>query len=412
MLFAKANGEWFDFPFLEMTGKSGDFLTLPAKNELIPLPEGASLTMMPGSPPYGFDKEEGSFLLLEYNPYRKKNEPVYAMAALLPQGFSRSLLPGASFSAEEIPLLGYTAVGMEKGRLMAAAIQTDEHKRWHPRHYNTANLAALIEERRREFSGNSIIKQLAYCALNYGCFTAQNIFYRRWEGGIPVSPRCNAECLGCISLQASQRCPAPQSRVSAPPAAEEIAPVAIAHLQAGRDNIISFGQGCEGEPCLEWRIIAAAVKEIRRENARGIINVNTNGGSPQALEALFDAGLNSLRVSLFSPFEKDYRAYHRPRGFGIAEVRQSLLLAGERNIPAALNLLAFPGYTDRPDFLKALAAMCAETGVRQIQIRNLNINPYVMKAFLPSGGGMGLKAMLAYLKTELPHIAIGNYTRA
>ena len=180
LIFARPDGQWFDFPPLQMAAASGDRVLLPAKSELIPLPEGATLTMMPCSAPVGFDRETGEFLELEENPYKKKAEPVYAVAALLPQGFTRLLCPAAVVEGDPLPILGYTAVGLEKGKLVVAAMATDEHRRWHPRYFNTKELPQLVRQRQAEFPGNKVIEQLSRCSLEYGCFTAQNIMYRRW----------------------------------------------------------------------------------------------------------------------------------------------------------------------------------------------------------------------------------------
>jgi pyruvate-formate lyase-activating enzyme len=411
LLFVRPDGQWFDFPPLGMAGISGNRLTRPTKADLIPLPEGATLTMMPDAAPYGVDKESGEFLLLAENPYKKKAEPVYALAALLPQGFTRLLLPAAGPAAKPLPLLGYTAVGVEKGRLMVAAQATDEHERWHPKHYHTPQLPQLIEQRLQEQPQNSILQQLAYCAREYGCFTAQNIFYGRFEGGIPVSPACNAACLGCISLQPAQCCPSPQRRISAPPTAQEIAAVAIPHLQRAEAAIVSFGQGCEGEPTLQYPLLCRAIRQIRGQTKRGLININTNAGDPQAIAALLEAGLDSLRVSLFSPLEEEYAAYHRPQGFGLAQVKQSLLLARQAGCPVALNLLTYPGFTDDERRLQALLELVTESGIAQIQLRNLNIDPAVMQPFCAECWGIGLRNFISRLRAACPQLAIGNYSR-
>jgi len=413
MLFATKKGEWLDFPPLSMLGQSGNCIVLPSKKDLIPLPEGATLTMMPCAAPYGFDAERGDILLLEYDPYKKEDEPIYAMAALLPQGFTRTLLPAAHCSGAQMPLLGYTAVGIdEKGNLVCAARQTDEHHNWHPEHYNTEDLPALAEKRKAEFPENKIISQLCHCSLEYGCFTAQNMLYRRWEAGIPVSPACNAACLGCISLQESECCPSPQCRIASAPSVEEIVALALPHLQQAKDAIVSFGQGCEGEPSLEYEKISAAIKEIRAKTDKGIININTNAGNTKAIKALCEAGMDSFRVSLFSPIDEDYAAYHRPRGYSLADVRASLKIISSHGKRLALNLLSYPGYTDRPVFLEELIRLCKENGVDQIQLRNLNIDPRVMEPFCPEGCGIGLHNMLQLLKSELPNVEIGNYSKA
>ena len=48
------------------------------------------------------------------------------------------------------------------------------------------------------------------------------------------------------------------------PTVEEIVEIARPHLET-EEAIISFGQGCEGEPLLAWRTIAGAIREIRKE---------------------------------------------------------------------------------------------------------------------------------------------------
>ncbi len=410
MLFARPDGQWFDFPALEMAGLSGNRWQKPTKKDLIPLPEGATLTMMPQASPVGVEKDSGEFLLVDENPYKKKAEPVYAMAALLPQGFTRLLLPAVEMSPIELPLLGYTAVGVEKGRLVVAAAATDEHKSWHPRLYNTEELPRLIAKRRQEIPGNRIIEQLAHCSLDYGCFTAQNIFYRRFEGGIPVSPLCNADCIGCISLQPSECCPSPQQRLSFRPEAQEIADLAIPHLQEAKEAIVSFGQGCEGEPSLEWQRICEAIKLIRQRTKRGIININTNAGYTDAISALCEGGIDSIRVSLFSPLDDEYQAYHRPKNYSLQSVRDSLRIAQAANVPVALNLLAYPGFTDDQKRADALIELIKETGVSQVQLRNLNIDPKQMAGFVEDSWGMGMRNFIDYLKINLPDLAIGSYT--
>ena len=49
MKFARPDGQWFDFPPLAMAAASGNRLLRPGKLDLLPLPEGATLTLMPGA---------------------------------------------------------------------------------------------------------------------------------------------------------------------------------------------------------------------------------------------------------------------------------------------------------------------------------------------------------------------------
>ena len=94
LLFATEKGEVLDYPELGMTGRLGDQWVEPLEEEMIPLPAGASLTMVPGRLPLGLNPSSGDFEPLPFNPYTTGEEKIWAVAALLPQGYTRTLLPG------------------------------------------------------------------------------------------------------------------------------------------------------------------------------------------------------------------------------------------------------------------------------------------------------------------------------
>ena len=411
MIFARPDGQWFDFPPLELAGMSGGRIQHVLKPDLIPLPEGATLTMMPLAAPIGFDAAAGEFLALAENPYKKKSEPVYAVAALLPQGFTRLLLPAAEPAEKTLPILGYTAVGVEKGRLVVAAAATDEHRRWNPKHFNTPALEGLVQKRLQAQPENRILRQLAKCSLEYGCFTAQNIFYRRWEGGVPASPACNAACLACLSEQQQGGADSPQQRIDFCPQCREIVEIAVPHLQHAEDAMISFGQGCEGEPTLAAELICEALTAIRRETSRGLLNINTNAGRSAAVRELIAHGIDSLRVSMFSAVEADYQAYHQPKDYAFRDVCDSLAAAAAAGVPVAINLLAYPGFSDDETQLQALIELARRYDVRQIQLRNLNCDPALMAPFCRQRQPLGMRRLLQELQRQLPQASIGNYSR-
>ena len=82
----------------------------------------------------------------------------------------------------------------------------------------------------------------------------------------------------------------------------------VPHLETAPYPIVSFGQGCEGEPLLMWETIREAIIEIRKHTDKGSININTNGSKPDAVKALCEAGLNSIRVSTNSARREIYTA--------------------------------------------------------------------------------------------------------
>ena len=378
----------------------------PSDEEVIPLPEGASLTMIPNRAPVVID-DEGHFTLYP--------ESGWVMGALLPQGYTRTLLPAFlnQDGADSLPLFGYAGVFAQDGELYVAAVPTDEDYKWNPQYFNTEDLAERVDALKKKFPENRLLEQLGHCALTYGCFTAQNMFYHRWEAGIPVSPVCNARCLGCISLQESECCPSPQSRLKFVPTVKEISELAVNHLKDAEDGIISFGQGCEGDPSMQADVIAEAIREIRKQTDNGTINMNTNAGNTEGIKKIVDAGIDSLRVSLNSGTEAVYQAYYRPTNYTLANVKESLRYAADHGVYTYLNLLTFPGINDSGDEIESLLDLVRENDVKAIQVRNLNIDPATMKPIvdLLKEEPVGIPAFLNILEEELPEVEIGNYTK-
>lgn len=410
LLFANEKGEFFDYP-LNAVGRAWDRYVEIIDEDLIPLPEGAGLVMIPGGMPIGINRQ-GGFTLMKQNPYGEG--AAYAVAATLPQGYTRTLLPAYRREDDKpLPLLGYAAVVCKGEQLYVAALQTDELDKWAPEHYSGPELPALIEKRINIHPENRLLKHLAKCSTDYCCYTAQNIFYTRWEGGLPVSPTCNAACLGCISLQPAECCPSPQSRLTFRPSLQEIVEVGAYHLENAPEAIISFGQGCEGEPSIAADIIAAAIKEMRNKTNQGTVNMNSNAGYTAGVSKIIDAGLDSVRVSIISANPDIYNAYYRPKGYTLANVKASIKYAKQKGVYVSLNLLTLPGLTDRERETESLIELIKETGVDMVQIRNLNIDPdYLIEKIPPvSGEPLGITAFLKIMSEELPHVVIANYSK-
>ncbi|MFZ1018846.1 MAG: radical SAM protein [Candidatus Cybelea sp.] len=301
-----------------------------------------------------------------------------AFAVALPAGFTRLLVPAyaARRGASALPLFGYTFACAIDDRIYVAAMKTDESDDWQPRRFKRGELEALIERRLRAQPENRVLAQVALCSRDYACFTAQNVFLERGEAALPVSPKCNARCIGCISEQGDEAgVPSPQTRIAEEVAAAELADVAIHHLERVEDGIVSFGQGCEGEPLLRSVTIARAIERTRKQRPNGTINLNTNGSQPSALARCVDAGLQAVRISLNSFRPSVYSAYYRPLGYTLDDVFASVRLALERKLRVSLNLLTHPGVTDDAEEIAAMEAFLREVPVTMVQTRTLNIDP-------------------------------------
>jgi MoaA/NifB/PqqE/SkfB family radical SAM enzyme len=271
-----------------------------------------------------------------------------------------------------------------------------------------------VQEKLKTYPNNRLVRHLAEnCALTYFCPAARNYFLSRWECPVPVSPACNASCIGCISLQPDEvSIPSTQDRLNFKPTAEEIAAYTVPHLQEAPYPIVSFGQGCEGEPLLMWRTIRDAIRLMRSHTHRGCINLNTNGSKPDAVKALCEAGLNSIRVSMNSARREIYQAYYRPRHYAFEDVVKSLITVKEAGGWTSINYFVFPGMTDQPAEFEALCKLVEATGLDMIQWRNFNIDPdWYLKAIQveDTASAMGMKKLLEQVRAQFPHLKFGYY---
>ena len=401
-VYADEDGNILDAPGMLGMGRIGSENVLLKPDDLIKLPDSADLMLMPDHLAVG-QTADGEVMPISG----------LAVAAILPAGYTRTY-PPAYERAEEaarLPLYGYTAVVVYKDELYCAAIYTDENDKWDPVHYNTKELKNLVKRTKKDLPNNRIVEQVGGCSLNWHCCTAQNLFYRRWECGIPTSPVCNANCFGCISLQPAECCPSPQERIKFKPTPEEIAEVGIYHLSVAPDGIISFGQGCEGEPSLAADNIAAGIKLIRAKTKKGQINMNSNVGWTEGVKKIIDAGLDSLRVSIISAREEGYDAYYRA-SYHLNNVKESIRYALDKGVYVSLNLLYFPGFNDREEELAAWQAFFRELPVQMIQVRNLYIDPDAFLAIMPPRQGkiLGTKYFLKILHEEFPQLIIGSFS--
>ena len=414
LILSDPKGGIFDHPLLKMAGRSGDRMALPPSSELIPLPMGSQLFTLPGRIPIGWDEERGSFTLSEKMRMGRKEIECTAVAAFLPPGYIRTLLPATQLRSKThtLPLWAYSSVGWKDGRFWATGLLIDPNPHWNPKYFkNDHLLTRRVGSVLKKNPKNRLFRQLARCALEYRCFAAKNVFFRRWECPLPTSPSCNADCLGCISLQSSECCPASQERIDFIPTLDEVLGVALPHLEEAGDAIVSFGQGCEGEPLIQWRLLERSIQKLRETTDRGTINLNTNGSFPKRVGKLCDAGLNSIRVTLNSSHPKYFKLYHRPHRFTFKEVVDSLALAKEMGIYTSINLLVLPGFTDREEEVEGWMELIRRTRLDLIQMRNLNIDPDLYLKEMGGGQGMGISKMIEILKRDFPSLQFGYFNR-
>jgi pyruvate-formate lyase-activating enzyme len=416
LLFADDLGRVYDHPYLEMAGFDGFQEVVPSRRDLIPLPSSSKLFYLPHCPPVGFDGKAGRFVALAHTRIQGKLEACHAVAAFMEPGYVRTLLPSARYDQKDyvLPMWAYTAVGFVNGGHAVCGFQVENNPAWSPKNYDDRRLPGAIEKALRCYGHNPLVHHLARCAVDNHCFAAKNLFWVRWEAPLPVSRSCNASCLGCLSRQPKDSCPASHQRIRFRPRVSDIVDIAVHHLEFAEGAIVSFGQGCEGEPLTEADLIAESIREIRKYTTKGVINLNTNGSLTTKVMHLIDAGLDSIRISLNSTRPELYRAYYRPRGYGFGDVVHTIARCVERNLYTMLNYLIFPGVTDQEDELEAVFSLIRQTGLHFIHFKNLNIDPDLyLKAMHNRGGSrpVGIKEVIRLLKSSFPGLEIGYFNR-
>ena len=407
ILFSDGKGNIFEDTSLYACGRSGwDALPIE-KEEWIELPHGGQLYELPGRRGIGIDINTGEMRLCEKG---------WAVAAFIPPAYTGTYLAAYETlpSAETLPLFCYTAVGWYNEKFYVPAVRIEDDIRQESAGFDDERIEAGVKKYLSAYKHNRLVQHLANnCCLTYHCPAARNYFMGRWECPVPSSPACNANCIGCISFQPQEETiVSTQDRLTFKPTAEEIIEYTVPHLETAPFPIVSFGQGCEGEPLLMWQTIKEAIIEIRKHTQKGSININTNGSDPKAVKALCEAGLNSIRVSTNSAREKIYTPYYRPNNYEFNDIVESLRVVTNYNGWTSINYFVFPGMTDSVEEYEALRKLIKTTGLKMIQWRNFNIDPdwYLYKiGITDTGECIGIKQMMELLREEFADLKFGYF---
>ena len=407
ILYSDGKGNIFEDTSLYVTGRSGwDAFEVP-EDEWIELPNGGQLYELPGRRGIGIDVETGDMRLCEKG---------WAVAAFIPPAHTGFYLAAYETApdAPTLPLFCYTAAGFYNDKIYVPATRIEQDIRQECGGFDDTKVQTGVQQLIETYPHNRLVNHLANnCALTYHCPAARNYFIGRWECPIPTSPACNANCVGCISFQPEEETiVSTQDRLTFKPSAEEIVEYTVPHLETAPFPIVSFGQGCEGEPLLMWETIRQSIIEIRKHTQKGSININTNGSKPDAVRALCEVGLNSIRVSTNSARPEIYTPYYRPNNYKFEDIIESLKIVRGFGGWTSINYFVFPGMTDSEAEYEALRKLIKETDLCMIQWRNFNIDPdwYLGKINVAETGNiLGVKQLMELLKEEFPSLKYGYY---
>ena len=407
ILYSDGKGNIFEDTTMLSTGRSGWDAWPIELDEWIELPDGGSLYELPGRRGIGLNAQTGEMGLCDKG---------WAVAAFIPPAHTGYYLAAYETmpDAPTLPLFCYTAVGWMDGKFYVPATRIEQDIRQECAGFDDKKVKQGVKQLLEAYPHNRLVQHLAdNCALTYHCPAARNYFMGRWECPIPSSPACNANCIGCISFQPEEETiVSTQDRLRFKPTAEEIVEYTVPHLETAPFPIVSFGQGCEGEPLLMWETIRDSIIEIRKHTPKGSININTNGSKPDAVRELCKAGLNSIRVSTNSAQEKFYTPYYRPNNYVFEDIIESLKVMREFGGWTSINYFTFPGMTDSVDEYEALRKLIRETDLQMIQWRNFNIDPdwYLGRLGVTEVGDcLGIKQLQELIREEFPHLKYGYF---
>ena len=407
ILYSDGEGNIYEDTSLYVVGRAGwDAMPIdPA--DWIELPEGGNLYELPGRRGIGLDVETGEMRLCDKG---------WAVAAFIPPAHTGLFIAAYETEAEAptLPLFCYTAAGWLDNKTYVPAVRIEQDIRQECAGYDDEKIATGTEKLLADYPHNRLVKHLMEnCCMTYTCPAARNFSLSRWECPVPTSPACNANCIGCISFQPSdETIVSTQDRLTFKPTAEEIVEFTVPHLNNAPFPIISFGQGCEGEPLLMWETIRASIIEIRKHTSKGSININTNGSKPDAVKALCEVGLNSIRVSTNSARKHIYEPYYRPNNYQFEDIIESLKVMRSYGGWTSINYFVFPGMTDSVEEYEALRKLIIDTDLSMIQWRNFNIDPdwYMGKIGVNETGEMlGVKQLMSLIAEEFPKVKFGYF---
>ncbi len=405
LVCADEKGQIFEEPELLMLSRQGNGLVLPGPDDLIPLPPSSDLFLLPGRKAVGLDPATGKIQLVD----------ALAVAGFASPG--HTLSGTAAYMTEPdapvLPLYAYGAVGFLDDRFWITARLVDQDQRQVFSHIPQSDITRNAHELLKKYPENRLIRHLAGCALNSCCPAARNLVLGRFEAPLPTSRSCNARCVGCISFQPDDSgIKATQKRISFTPESEELIQVMKIHCARAKKPVLSFGQGCEGEPLTQAELICEAISRVRNSIPQATININTNASLPESVSKLARSGLNSVRVSLNSTDPDLYHSYYRPVNYSFDQVKGFIQEARDHKLFVSLNLLYFPGITDTESQIGSITDFIQDLKIDFIQMRNLNLDPDIYLALVRDkdlGPQTGLGNFMKRIKKECPWTGFGYF---
>lgn len=401
LVYANKRGQIFDHTELYMAARSAGFNFVPYEIELVELPKEANLYLMQNTVPVAYNQDTTN---MEDFPGGA------AVAAILPQPYLRLFLPAYTCAeGEQLPPMAYTAIGWLEEKFVTPALQMDKLR---PVNVNSTETAlAKAAEAKEKFPKNKLIPFLEECISQNACSMAADIFTGGYECAIPVSmAHCTepvipsaALATGCSGLR----------KLNFTPSSRDIIEVAMFYADQTKKPLITFGSACEGDPVMVAETVAKAIKVIKKNRPDATVSYIGCAGFPDKMKMLYEAGLDSVRLTVNSVNPSTYERFYRPKGFTFDGIYKSIELAHRAGVFVSLGLETLPGLNDRESETQALMDFIEAFKIDLIQMSNLDGDPNAIFQLynFKFEEIHGIKNMLKLLKKRFKSLKFGYYNR-
>ena len=225
LVVCDTQGRIFDHPELLAVGVDGPEPAPIAREDWIPLPQGSDFYMLPARAPLAQEPGPAGALV------EVDEDDLVACSVFLAPAWTRSHRPAfvTRAGAPALPLYAYAVVGFADNAFWTTGARVDPDPRQDPWTFEPLEVEGGMAARLATLPENRIVQQLERCALEYGCRAAQNYALGRFEAPLPTSVACNAQCVGCISLQPDGQFKASHERLTRRVQPQEIVALARDH---------------------------------------------------------------------------------------------------------------------------------------------------------------------------------------
>jgi len=405
LLFADRQGNIYDHPHLKMTVRSENYNFVPYEVELIELPPGSSLYFVPDTHPTAYNPDTAGMETFTGG---------FAISALLEPGYLRLFLPAyEALSETNLPMYPYTAVGWLNGKFVVPAIKVDDDSKWNLKNFKYDDrFTSMTQEVLNAHPENRLYNHLANRALEFRDPAAYNTFVKRWECSIPTATTSNVAPLGFPSAH-DKKSRTSAERIKFNPKVKEIVEVVLNHADKAKEPVVNFCQETGGDPIMTAETISKAVKVIKKKAPEVTLNFSSNCSNPEKMKILFDAGIDSISVTMNSVVHSTYDSYFNPEGYSLDDVLKSIELANRYNVYTSLNMLSIPGINDRESEADTFIDFLDAYEIDLIQMRNLNIDPdYLFSRMkFKKEEILGIKNLLKLIRKKKKNMKFGYFNR-